>query len=469
MPAPRLLDKKVITATLSTERKQEIDRGKRLVESIEALEDAKAKEEKELQDFRVSHIQVIQAEIDEKIRENESLGQANIRLREERIRLSAPVDLQQAWEEIRVGKEEISEWKEKLTIQSVKQLAQEQRSNEASEESKRLWTEALNAKELSTKTLKEAEFKHEESILLLEKSQVESRRILADAKSEEARMTDIRIDLNERDASVSRREQVNDAHEIDLATREQALKERHEIQTNDVFTREKDLLEASKDIERKNKEIEEKEIIVQTRLQLANKEHKESNLVLEKATHKAKEILEKATFREKQLREFESNLAIETSNLTERESKNQRQELELHDREQKVNLLVEGFESKTIELGKQEKEIQQEKEHLAFLVKETKKSEMAIEENLRQAEEQRNEATSTNKEAQLLLSETKEAQKALHTRLKEMEKRELASSLREEQLEKETLDINNQKILLADRRATLEQGFADLRRRQANK
>lgn len=100
MPAPKLLDKKLIQASLATERKHEIDKGKKLSEAVLALEEAKVKEERELEEFRVNTLKAIQIEIDAKQTENVRVREENKLLKEERIRLEGPIDLIEAWTEV---------------------------------------------------------------------------------------------------------------------------------------------------------------------------------------------------------------------------------------------------------------------------------------------------------------------------------------------------------------------------------
>lgn len=73
MAAPRLLDKKTVNAALATERKQQIDEGKRLKESIEALREMKSEEEASLERFRRETVRVVQIEIDDLIRRRDAL------------------------------------------------------------------------------------------------------------------------------------------------------------------------------------------------------------------------------------------------------------------------------------------------------------------------------------------------------------------------------------------------------------
>lgn len=63
MPAPRLLDKKLIQASLATERKQEIDKGVKIAKAVDSLKEERAKAETDLEQFRRETLKVIQSEI----------------------------------------------------------------------------------------------------------------------------------------------------------------------------------------------------------------------------------------------------------------------------------------------------------------------------------------------------------------------------------------------------------------------
>lgn len=64
MPAPRLLDKKLVSASLAVERKNEIDKGIKLAKAIDALRQSKAEEEDNLERFRSETVRRVQIEID---------------------------------------------------------------------------------------------------------------------------------------------------------------------------------------------------------------------------------------------------------------------------------------------------------------------------------------------------------------------------------------------------------------------
>lgn len=73
MPAPRLLEKRLVNASLATERKQQIDEGMRLTKSIEALRETLAEEQASLERFRRETVKIVQAEINDLLRQRDAL------------------------------------------------------------------------------------------------------------------------------------------------------------------------------------------------------------------------------------------------------------------------------------------------------------------------------------------------------------------------------------------------------------
>lgn len=143
---------------------------------------------------------------------------------------------------------------------------------------------------------------------------------------------------------------------------------------------------------------------------------------------------------------------------------------EIHRVEKANDSLAENLLFREINVTKRENDVEDNKNGLVIREKEVERSERSVEQSLRQAEEQRSEAETANKEAQSILTKMQQQQQqqdsyhsAKHTDLKE---REEALIIKEEDIEGEWLTINSEKILLADRRATLERGFAELRRKQ---
>jgi hypothetical protein len=119
MPAPRLQEKRQIQASLAQERKQQIDEGKKLVDSILQLREAKEREGRELEEMRANALAVIARETAVKQAENDALARDNVRLKEERIRLEAPLDLQEAWEEVKGEKAKSAALSEHLLTREI--------------------------------------------------------------------------------------------------------------------------------------------------------------------------------------------------------------------------------------------------------------------------------------------------------------------------------------------------------------
>lgn len=67
MPAPRLLDKRTVNASLAQERKQQIEAGVDLAKKIDALRLTLLEEQEKLERFRTETVRIVQKEIDELI------------------------------------------------------------------------------------------------------------------------------------------------------------------------------------------------------------------------------------------------------------------------------------------------------------------------------------------------------------------------------------------------------------------
>lgn len=224
----RLLEKKSINIDLARQKKEQIDTGVALATKVDVLRETVLKEEGNLSKFRTQTISQVQKEIDDKVQERDFLERGNVLLRDERIRLSAPIDLTEAWEEVKTGKAEISDWRERLSLKEVYAIAREGENSEKKEElSKR--EENIKSKELLTeRTLIEAGNKHEKASQTLEKASQSAEKLISDAKARELAVAIREEDISLKEKDISEREQKNSEHEIDLANRERALKDRYE-------------------------------------------------------------------------------------------------------------------------------------------------------------------------------------------------------------------------------------------------
>lgn len=229
MAGPKLLDKRIVNAELATQRKNQIDAGLTMTKKIDVVRDTLQTEEQRLEQFRSESIRKVQQEIDSKIAERDMLERSNAILREDRIRLSAPIDLSEAWAEVKTQKQENAEWKGRLTEQSIELLAREGANKDVGEELAKRVLNTSKKDELTERTLLEAETKFTEASDTLEKAQFESKKLLDSAK-EEVKEVKIREDMVEtREKYVFEKEQEVNAHEIDLSNREMKLRSRQEI------------------------------------------------------------------------------------------------------------------------------------------------------------------------------------------------------------------------------------------------
>lgn len=229
MGAPRLLDKKLVNAELATQQKRSIDRGVAIAQKVDAVRDLLGQEEARLETFRKESIARVQREIDAKIAERESLEVGNKTLREERILLSAPIDLSEAWAEVKEGRTEIAQRKETLTEQSIGQVVKE---DELFEKQTSLEKQAKNIQakdKLAERTLTEAETKFTQATDMLERAQKEAERVLKESREKENHLRVREEDATNRETYLSEREERNIAHEVDLANRDKKLKRSQEV------------------------------------------------------------------------------------------------------------------------------------------------------------------------------------------------------------------------------------------------
>lgn len=131
MPAPRLLDKKLISANLATERKQEIDKGVQLARSIDALRETRAQEERDLEEWRVVTVRTVQAQIASEEQLATQLREGNRALKAERIHLEGPIDLVEAWNEVEQLQEKNETISDNLLSREISITARENNVHDA--------------------------------------------------------------------------------------------------------------------------------------------------------------------------------------------------------------------------------------------------------------------------------------------------------------------------------------------------
>lgn len=216
MPAPRLLDKKTIQVSLAAERKQEIDRGVKLAKSIDALQEAKEGVEQELDMLRTKTLVKIQQEIDAKASENDLLAKANAALKEERIRLEAPVDLTQAWDEVKELKATHEELANELLMREIEVS---KRENDVYDDSNGLKTreERIGQSEKEAKkSLDDAETLREEA----EQARASAEQMFSTAQEEKRRQensfAEKETELVEREQTLEEKEMIVQEELLDI-------------------------------------------------------------------------------------------------------------------------------------------------------------------------------------------------------------------------------------------------------------
>lgn len=229
MSAPRLLDKKLIQADVATQQKQQIDTGIKLAKKVDAVRESLQEEEQNLERFRTETLKKVQIDIDQKTSERDSLERGNISLREERIRLSAPIDLSHAWQEVKDGRIEIADWKNRLTEQSIDLLAREDSYREWEIKSEKESEDLQQLRGLIERTLTEAEIKFTQASDILERAEKQSEKILSESRAIENRLAIREQEATDREVSLSKREEQVDAHEKNLSSREIKLRSRQEV------------------------------------------------------------------------------------------------------------------------------------------------------------------------------------------------------------------------------------------------
>lgn len=228
MGAPRLLEKKAIHAGLETQKLQQIKEGVNLAKKVDTLRATRDEEEKRLEAFRRETIIRIQKEIDSKIAERESLIKDNEKLKEDRIRLNAPIDLKEEWEKVNSSRSENETWQSRLIDQQVALLAKEADTQSLSDVLLKRDSELKEKINLAERTLAEAEKKFEEVSILLDETKMKSKTILKRSSEKEKDVLIREQEVTIWDEDLRRFEKELKEKETDISNREIALKARYE-------------------------------------------------------------------------------------------------------------------------------------------------------------------------------------------------------------------------------------------------
>lgn len=230
MSAPRLLDKRTVSAEVATQKAQSIKEGLNLAKKVDVLRETIGEEQEKLEKFRIETTARIQSEIDAKIRERDVILRENQKLREERQRiiLDANIDLEKEWRKVEDDKKSNEIWQEKLIEEQVFLLAEKADSQVLSDATLRRVSEIKEKENITERTLIEAESKFEEASEMLDSAKSKSAAILkkANDKDKEVLIREQEVILWNNDLRTL--ESSLKGKEIDLSNREIALKVRYE-------------------------------------------------------------------------------------------------------------------------------------------------------------------------------------------------------------------------------------------------
>lgn len=228
MAAPRLLDRKVINAEVAMQKTRAIKEGLALAKKVDTLRETLQEESGKLEIFRTESIKKIQQEVDAKIAERDILTRDIARRRTERFALEAPIDLKEEWAKVREASTANETWRDRLINEQVSLLGKEGDNKAFSEVLDKRDEKTKEMEKLTNRTLTEAQKKFSEASNKLEKAERESADIFARANEKEQTSLLREVELNLWESSLSQREMTNSELNLDLASREKALKVRYE-------------------------------------------------------------------------------------------------------------------------------------------------------------------------------------------------------------------------------------------------
>ena len=121
----KLVDKLKIAEDKSKERAKEVQEGVKLAKSVDLLRETYASEQEKLRLFRDSTLKSIKSEIDILLPKKNALNQEITTLEQERIRLSAPVDLTEEWNKVKRDRKELNVFKDDIVNRETTLISRE--------------------------------------------------------------------------------------------------------------------------------------------------------------------------------------------------------------------------------------------------------------------------------------------------------------------------------------------------------
>lgn len=217
----RLLAKSDIDRAKANDRQREVNEGMKLAKNVDSLRETRAHEESVLNKFRDESLKETTEKISTLSKQKESLEDEVSKLQEDRIRLSAPIDLTEEWEKVKRDRVEVDKDKEENFNRDIELVAREVEVHSSRKEIEDEKLRIENQKEITRKFLNEADINLSES----SKTKKEVNEWKKEAQEEMKRQEEA---LSFRERNVKAREQ-----EL-LVEKEKADKDRKDIQIQQI-------------------------------------------------------------------------------------------------------------------------------------------------------------------------------------------------------------------------------------------
>lgn len=229
MAAPRLLDKKFVTAEVAKQKTQQIKEGLAIAKKVDAVRESLQTEEKNLETFRTQSITRVHQEIDSKIAERDLLEGKLIPMRAEYVRLLTPPDLTEARADVEKKRIDLEEGFNALQ-ENRNELAQGVALNILRERENKFEKGRIeDERSSSSKLLIETNALKEDALKELLSARSEASKIVSEARAREKIVSEKERELEQREISLDRTKEIVDSHEEDLAKREKKLKANQDV------------------------------------------------------------------------------------------------------------------------------------------------------------------------------------------------------------------------------------------------
>ncbi len=278
----RLLDKKSIEVQKSTERKREIEEGKKLANSVDSLRQTLGKEQENLRNFRDATMNSIKAEIDVLSKKKEALNLEIEALEARRKESLMPIDLSKEWKEVEIQKKDLLQREtyvisreilvQELDKREIRIAEKEKKIDDYFENSRSSYEKAENIRNEIEKNKKDWELVHKTRLNELEvkEKDVISREAIASQQIEQTKKDKNEIllkgtELIERESTLDSKEKELNKKEFEVGESEK-LAQRYKTETIENYEKSSLTLHKAEIVKAQNeKEIKERNIVLSER------------------------------------------------------------------------------------------------------------------------------------------------------------------------------------------------------------